>query len=331
MEPQPPAPPTDDILAELESLTAAARKNSSSLWRDLGRSVGHDIDDAMAEIEDYEESLARMSAEIAASKAEEEALAKRIRASPPPPPQAPSAQTPEGGGKEGSEAPTEPEPLKRLTEPQAVLGMPWGRMLDAFEAPLIETQKRLRIIVPSLDLQRRRHAIQAFLAASETLETVRLLRLYVNPPSAELRGQFVGAALDSVLSSWAKTMRRKRGSLVRASGTEFAATLDPKLLKLAAHQVLKNAYEAIAPGGCVTIKSDLAEDGNGVHLAIYDTGPGFPKEVLERPYAAFESTKAGHIGLGLCLSRRLLQKMGGDLGISNGPQRGAVVVFKFRK
>ena len=336
MDPQPPAPPTDGILEELETLRDAVRRTNRSaapsFWQDLGRSVGHEIDDALAEIEVYEESLAQVSAEIAATKAAAEAALERLKAQAPSPPQLPNQTLPiDEGGRDRGEVAAEQEPSKRLSEPQAVLGMAWGKILDAVELPLTETQKRLRIIVPSLDLPRRRHAIQAFFAASEALECVRLLRLHVNIPVAELRGQFVGAALDSVLSSWAKTMRRKRANLVRASGTEFAATLDPKLLKLAVHQVLKNAYEAVAPGGCVTVKSVLSEGGDEMRLAIFDTGPGFPKEVLEKPFTAFQSTKTGHMGLGLSLARRLLQKMGGDIDLDNGPQRGAIVVIKLRK
>ncbi len=336
MDPQPPAPPTDDILEELETLRAAVRRTSRlaapSFWQDLGRSVGHEIDDALAEIEAYEASLAQMSAEIAAARAAEEAALERLKARAPSPPRLPHPPPSlEGEKRDGGGVSADQEPAKLFAEPQAVLGMAWGKILDAVEVPLAETQKRLRILVPSLDLQRRRHAIQAFFAASEALESVRLLRLHVNIPAAEMRGQFIGAALDGVLSSWAKTLRRKRASLVRASGTEFAATLDPKLLKLAAHQILKNAYEAVAPGGCVTVKSALSEGGEEIRLAIFDTGPGFPKEVLEKPFAAFQSTKTGHIGLGLSLARRLLQKMGGDIELANGPQRGAVVVIKLRK
>ena len=326
-----PSPPDPSLLLleDLESLCADVRRSkrpeSSALWQDLGRSVGRELDDAVADIEAYEESLAQMNAEIAASEAAKEAAIERMKTSAQPPaPEPPTRASPD-------KAALEPEPAKRLAEPQAVLGMAWGKILDAVEIPLAETQKRLRIIIPSLDLQRRRQAIQAFFAASEALESIRLLRMHVNVPAAELMGQFVGAALDGVLSAWAKTMRRKRASLVRASGTEFAATLDPKLLKLAAHQVLKNAYEAVAPGGCVTVKSALSEGGDEIRLAIFDTGPGFPKEVLEKPFAAFQSAKTGHMGLGLRLARRLLQKMGGDIELANGPQRGAIVVIKLRK
>ena len=67
-----------------------------------------------------------------------------------------------------------------------------------------------------------------------------------------------------------------------------------------------------------------ARDGR-VLLDVEDNGPGFPPEVLARLFEAFFTTKGPEkgTGLGLCLSREMVEKFGGTLQAENRPEGGA--------
>jgi PAS domain S-box-containing protein len=63
------------------------------------------------------------------------------------------------------------------------------------------------------------------------------------------------------------------------------------------------------------------DDGPGVLVSVEDTGPGLPPESLDRVFEAFYTTKAKGLGMGLSISRSIVEAHGGRLWVSvnNGP------------
>jgi CheY-like chemotaxis protein len=85
--------------------------------------------------------------------------------------------------------------------------------------------------------------------------------------------------------------------------------------------LLPNAIKYNRPGGCVTITVE-DQTGERVRIAITDTGRGLPAEHLSRLFVPFERLDAARTdvegtGLGLSVSRDLVQSMGGTLGVSS--------------
>lgn len=65
-----------------------------------------------------------------------------------------------------------------------------------------------------------------------------------------------------------------------------------------------------------------------VEISVIDTGPGIPDEVLDRLYQPFRSTKgSGGMGVGLTISRRIVEAHGGDISAENRPDGGAAFRF----
>lgn len=75
--------------------------------------------------------------------------------------------------------------------------------------------------------------------------------------------------------------------------------------------LLGNAREAVAPGGEVTVRAQTTAAGPVIDIS--DTGAGIPAEVRSRLFEPFVTSKATGSGLGLSLSREVVEAHGGTL------------------
>jgi two-component system sensor histidine kinase RegB len=91
--------------------------------------------------------------------------------------------------------------------------------------------------------------------------------------------------------------------------------------------VVKNALQASAPGA--EVRLGLAREAEAWRLSVVDSGAGMPAEVLARAGEPFFTTKAPGegMGLGLFLTRAVLDQLGGRLVLDSAPSRGTTVVL----
>jgi signal transduction histidine kinase len=85
--------------------------------------------------------------------------------------------------------------------------------------------------------------------------------------------------------------------------------------------LLTNAMQAMERSGTIDVRA--RSSGKHVHLDVSDTGPGIPRENLEKIFEPLFTTKARGIGLGLAVSRTLARANEGELTAANLPNRGA--------
>jgi signal transduction histidine kinase len=98
------------------------------------------------------------------------------------------------------------------------------------------------------------------------------------------------------------------------------------LLAWAFENVIKNAVDALGGrGGRIMIVAHEDRDG-AVHVHIADNGPGIPAGIRDRIFDAGVSTKAGGWGVGLSLTKRIVQELHGGR-ISVRARRGRGTVF----
>ena len=92
-----------------------------------------------------------------------------------------------------------------------------------------------------------------------------------------------------------------------------------------------NALEAMsAPGNgtlhALTIRS-CAEVSGAVSLAVRDTGHGIDPQIRDRLFEPFSSTKTAGLGLGLSISRSIVEGHGGQIWVTENPAGGATFGF----
>jgi signal transduction histidine kinase len=92
--------------------------------------------------------------------------------------------------------------------------------------------------------------------------------------------------------------------------------------------VLSNAYEAVGPnGGTVTIRT--ASTDAKVSIAVADTGVGMDDETRAQMFEPFFTRKTRGTGLGLAVTRRIVDSHGGVIDIDSTPGRGTTFTVDF--
>ena len=102
---------------------------------------------------------------------------------------------------------------------------------------------------------------------------------------------------------------------------------DRDQLKQVFFNLIKNAMEAMQPGGCLSIK--LRADDDSVYVALADTGSGIRAEDLAKLFQPYHTTKVSGHGLGLMIVQRILRDHGGHVGIESKEGVGTVVTLQF--
>lgn len=90
---------------------------------------------------------------------------------------------------------------------------------------------------------------------------------------------------------------------------------DSELLQIAFGNLLRNAADAIEESGTVTVAAEL--QGDKVQISVQDSGKGISPDDLPRITEPLFSTKARGIGLGLAISRAILEKHGTKLSVES--------------
>lgn len=133
--------------------------------------------------------------------------------------------------------------------------------------------------------------------------------------------------LDEVLSFQQRELA-DRGILVEAEASELPAVMaDRNQVKQVYFNVIKNAVEAMQPGGRLRIRA--RSDDDNVYLMFGDNGTGIRQEDLVRLFQPYHTTKPGGTGLGLMIIRRIMREHGGQVGIESKEGVGTLVTLQF--
>ena len=104
--------------------------------------------------------------------------------------------------------------------------------------------------------------------------------------------------------------------------------VDPSQIERVLANLVSNAVSATPRGGRIVVTAHRTDDG--VDVAVRDTGRGIPREYLPRLFEKFTQVPGGatgSAGLGLAISRQIVQAHGGDIRVASEPGQGATFTF----
>jgi signal transduction histidine kinase len=157
--------------------------------------------------------------------------------------------------------------------------------------------------------------------------------------AAPAKTAFSAVRLHEILEHSLRLAQHRVASKVIVFNKEFCA--QPDMLKGDDHQLqqafvnlLLNAIEAMGAEGTLTIRTELVSDDNVPQLhegtsaaklfriQITDTGMGIAPENLQHVFSAFFTTKQNGTGLGLSVTRRIVEEHKGTIQVASQPGHG---------
>jgi PAS domain S-box-containing protein len=161
--------------------------------------------------------------------------------------------------------------------------------------------------------------------AAEIMDRVRSLYTRGTPRREQLD---LNEVLDEMIGLLHQTAKRKSISIRIDVDPELPLiTADRVQLQQVLMNLMLNGIEAMKDrGGSLTLASKSTLDGQ-VLISVSDTGVGLPDQRCDRLFEAFFTTKPQGTGMGLSISRRIIESHGGRLWATNNPGRGATFQF----
>ena len=132
----------------------------------------------------------------------------------------------------------------------------------------------------------------------------------------------VGSLIEHTLKL-TEVQARKRGVVIKTqmdAGTPDVR-VDPDRIKQVLLNLCLNALEAMKAGGVLTLSLGR-QDKKMLQIVISDTGPGIPREEVERVFDPFYTTKTSGTGLGLAIVHRIVEAHAGEIRVTSGPGGG---------
>lgn len=140
-------------------------------------------------------------------------------------------------------------------------------------------------------------------------------------------------ALDDCLVLTGHLLARTRIAVQRADQTTRSAGINRQELQQVLVNLVVNAIHAMPEGGTLLLRSAdwQAPDGApGVAIEVADTGPGLPEDLMGVLFQPFVTRKKDGTGLGLWISRSIVERYGGVLAAENRPEGGARMTVRLR-
>jgi signal transduction histidine kinase len=158
------------------------------------------------------------------------------------------------------------------------------------------------------------------LASAEIERLTRLLNeflAFARPPDLELAPHDIVALADELVATERALAELRGATIAMRAGEPIVAVVDAGKVRQVLQNLIRNAVEAVRPGGLVTVA--VSGDTGNLYLTVSDDGPGIPDAIRNRIYEPFFSTKDGGTGLGMSIVHSMVTLHGGTVDVDSSP------------
>ena len=203
-----------------------------------------------------------------------------------------------------------------IKNPLSTLNINLQLMKEDMQNPTEENYKRAcrKVQILQKEIQRLEEILNDFLR-------------FARGQKLELDDRDINDVLDEVVDFVTPEIKQKNIVVLKSYDSDLPlCRVDGNLIKQAILNVIINAGQAMESGGELMIRTS----GNKryVQIDITDTGAGIPKEILDKIFQVYYSTKKTGTGLGLPTAKRIIEEHRGTISVQSDEGKGTNVSIR---
>lgn len=160
---------------------------------------------------------------------------------------------------------------------------------------------------------------------------VQVYREYTSIPTPVLSEFPVQNLVEDVLALLKEDLTLEHVEVqIKIAPPNLTLTADPEQVQMILINLIKNAKEALSKSAekILLIESGVSF-GQYKHLQVTDNGPGIPPASIEDVFVPFYTTKTEGNGIGLAISRQIMNLHKGSLEVESVPNKATAFTLKF--
>jgi signal transduction histidine kinase len=204
----------------------------------------------------------------------------------------------------------------------AALGEMAARIAHEVRNPLTAIKMQMQLLSEAVGLTDKPRVARVLdeigrleLIVASTLTMARPQRLDTRPLD-------LSAEVSAVCELFAAQLAHRHISLTTQFQPGITCDLDGDRFKQVVFNLLTNAADAVPVGGIIRVSTRREEQRGQVLLAVEDSGPGIDAEQQDTLFKTAGSGQVNRLGIGLRLSRELVELHGGSISADRSPELG---------
>jgi len=148
---------------------------------------------------------------------------------------------------------------------------------------------------------------------------------YSKPLELTLIKTSIGDMIEDILSLVMAKAQKEGIEIVRDFEVMPELTIDPEFIKTCLYNVILNAFQAMPDGGTLTLRTRVV--GTMFSMVVEDTGVGISGNYIGKIFDPFFTTKAKGLGLGLAITKRVMEEHKGRVELVSREGKGSIVTM----
>jgi signal transduction histidine kinase len=148
---------------------------------------------------------------------------------------------------------------------------------------------------------------------------------YSRPLELTLEKTDIGSLVEDILSLVMAKAHKEGIEIIREFEALPELMIDPEFIKTCLYNVILNAFQAMPDGGTLTLRTRLSE--NLFSFSVEDTGTGISGDFIGKIFDPFFTTKVKGLGLGLAITKRVIEEHKGTVEFVSREGKGSTVTL----
>ncbi|RYG71419.1 PAS domain S-box protein [Lentibacillus lipolyticus] len=214
----------------------------------------------------------------------------------------------------------EAEEMMIRSEKMSVAGQLAAGIAHEIRNPLTSLKGFLQLLQAGVN--RKEEYYQIMVDEIEKMEAITSELLFISKPMTDHKDwENLPELIDDVITLLKPQAKLKNIVLTQEGEDKLDVYCDRSQIKQVFINILKNGIEAMEASGCIQVYYCLLDQM--VQIDIIDQGPGVPDEFIHKLGEPFFTTKESGTGLGIMITKQILDRHGGTLQIMHNKDEGS--------